>query len=64
VLDIVAVPGRLLLKLARADAVDERALEALGVRGIARAGNNSLHLLVTGQVEDTATPLRALVTQS
>jgi PTS system N-acetylglucosamine-specific IIC component len=64
VLDIVAVPGRLLLKLARTDAVDDRALEALGVRGVARAGDNSLHLLVAGQVDDTATPLRALLAQN
>jgi PTS system N-acetylglucosamine-specific IIC component len=61
VLDLVAVPGRLLLKLARTDRVDDRALEALGVRGVARTGNDSLHLLVAGPVDDTATPLRALL---
>jgi PTS system N-acetylglucosamine-specific IIC component len=64
VLDLAAVPGRLLLKLARTDNVDDGALEALGVRGIARTGNNSLHLLVAGPVESTEAPLRALLARN
>jgi PTS system N-acetylglucosamine-specific IIC component len=61
VLDLVAAPGRLLLKLARIDALDERALEGLGVRGIARTGNDALQVLVAGPVEATASPLRAVL---
>lgn len=61
VLDLAAVPGRLLLKLARPDVVDDRALEQIGVRGVARAGTASLQVLVSGPVESTAAPLRALL---
>jgi len=64
VLDLAAVPGRLLLKLARPEIVDDRALEQLGVRGIARAGKGGLQVLVSGPVESTAAPLRALLSQS
>jgi PTS system N-acetylglucosamine-specific IIC component len=64
VLDLAAVPGRLLLKLARTDNVDDSALEALGVRGVARSGSNSVHLLVSGPVENTEAPLRALLARS
>jgi len=64
VLDLVAVPGRLLLTLARADAVDESALESLGVRGIARAGTDGVQVLVAGPVENTAAPLRMLLARS
>jgi PTS system N-acetylglucosamine-specific IIC component len=64
VLDLAAVPGRLLLKLARTDTVDDGALEALGVRGVARTGNNGLHLLVAGPVENTEAPLRALLARN
>jgi PTS system N-acetylglucosamine-specific IIC component len=60
VLELAAVPGRLLLKLARPNVVDERAIENLGVRGIARAGGG-LQVLVAGPVESTAAPLRALL---
>jgi PTS system N-acetylglucosamine-specific IIC component len=60
VLDLAAVPGRLLLKLARADVVDERELANLGVRGVAKT-NAGLQVLVTGPVESTAAPLRALL---
>ena len=60
VLELAAVPGRLLLKLVRPDVVDERAIENLGVRGIARAGGG-LQVLVAGTVESTAAPLRALL---
>jgi PTS system N-acetylglucosamine-specific IIC component len=62
VLDLVTAPGRLLLKLARIDALDERALEGLGVRGIARTGGEALQVLVAGPVEATAHPLRAVLT--
>jgi PTS system N-acetylglucosamine-specific IIC component len=58
---LAAVPGRLLLKLGRTDIVDDRALEALGVRGVARPGPGGLQILVVGPVENTAAPLRALL---
>ncbi len=61
VLDMVAVPGRLLLRLARIEIVDDRKLQALGVRGIARPGGGSLQVLVAGPVDATATSLRALL---
>lgn len=60
VLELAAVPGRLLLKLARQDAVDEPGLASLGIRGIARTGTG-VQVLVTGPVESTAAPLRALL---
>jgi len=63
VLDLAAVPGRLLLKLARQDAIDEPGLAHLGVRGIARTGNG-VQVLVTGPVESTAAPLRALLSRA
>jgi N-acetylglucosamine PTS system EIICBA or EIICB component len=61
VLEVATVPGRLLLKLARPDIIDERALEALGVRGVARSSAGALHVLVAGPVDSTAVPLRALL---
>lgn len=63
VLDLAAVPGRLLLKLARQDAVDEPGLANLGVRGIARTGAG-VQVLVAGPVESTAAPLRALLSRT
>jgi PTS system N-acetylglucosamine-specific IIC component len=60
VLDLAAVPGRLLLKLARADLVDERELASLGVRGVAKT-SGGVQVLVAGPVESTAAPLRALL---
>jgi N-acetylglucosamine PTS system EIICBA or EIICB component len=62
VLDLAAVPGRLLLKLAKPDTVDDHALTALsGVRAVGRPQAGSLHLLVAGPVESTAAPLRTLL---
>jgi PTS system N-acetylglucosamine-specific IIC component len=63
VLDLAAVPGRLLLKLAREDAIDEPGLANLGVRGIARTGTG-VQVLVAGPVESTAAPLRALLSRA
>jgi PTS system N-acetylglucosamine-specific IIC component len=63
ILELAAVPGRLLLKLARQDAVDEPALANLGVRGIARTGSG-VQVLVAGPVESTAAPLRALLSRA
>jgi PTS system N-acetylglucosamine-specific IIC component len=63
VLDLAAVPGRLLLKLARQEAMDESGLANLGVRGIARTGTG-VQVLVAGPVESTAAPLRALLSRA
>ena len=60
ILELAAVPGRLLLKLAQQDAVDEAGLAHLGVRGVARTGSG-VQVLVAGPVESTAAPLRALL---
>jgi PTS system N-acetylglucosamine-specific IIC component len=59
--ELAAVPGRLLLKLARTDIVDDRALQAFGARGVARTGADSVHVLVSGPADDTAAGLRALL---
>jgi PTS system N-acetylglucosamine-specific IIC component len=59
--ELAAVPGRLLLKLARTDVVDDRALEAFGVRGVARTSAGALQVLVSGAADDTAAGLRALL---
>ena len=61
VLEVGAAPGRLLLKLVRTDVVDDHAIKALGVRGIARPGAGSVQVLVAGPVASTADPLRALL---
>jgi PTS system N-acetylglucosamine-specific IIC component len=62
VLELSAASGRLLLKLARTDVVDDRAIESLGgIRGIARSAAGGLHVLVSGPVDGTAAPLRALL---
>ena len=61
ILDLAAVPGRLLLKLARTDVVDDQALAGLGVRAVARPGTGLLHLLISGPVESTAAPLQSLL---
>jgi len=54
-------PGRLLLKLARLESIDATALAGRGLRGVARPGGATLHVLVEGPVDDTAAPLRALM---
>jgi PTS system N-acetylglucosamine-specific IIC component len=61
VLGLETAPGRLLLRLARLEGIDETALAGPGVRGVARPGGAAMHLLVEGPVEDTAAPLRALL---
>ena len=63
VLELAAVPGRLLLKLAQPDMVDERELAHLGVRGLAKTGAG-VQVLVSGPVESTAAPLRALLSRA
>jgi PTS system N-acetylglucosamine-specific IIC component len=61
VLAVETAPGRLLLRLARMESIDAPALAGPGVRGVARPGGATLHVLVEGPIEDTAAPLRALL---
>ena len=53
--------GRMLMRVADPKAVDERALQALGVRGIARPSTGSLQVLVPGSAEAWMQPLRQLL---
>jgi PTS system N-acetylglucosamine-specific IIC component len=52
VIQAESLAGRLSVRAARIEAVDESALMALGIRGIAHSGGNSLQLLVTGNAQD------------
>ncbi len=61
IIGLDTAPGRLLLKVARVESIDETALAGPGVRGVARPGGAAVHVLVAGPVEDTAAPLRALL---
>jgi len=62
IVNLETAPGRLLLTVARPAAIDASALAGQGVRGIAQPASGCVHVLVTGAVEDTAAPLRALLT--
>jgi N-acetylglucosamine PTS system EIICBA or EIICB component len=53
--------GRLLMRLGDPNAIDERALDTLGVRGIAHLTPGSIQVLVAGPAEDWAAPLRRLL---
>jgi PTS system N-acetylglucosamine-specific IIC component len=64
IVELDAAPGRLLLQVAALDAVDDAALASLGVRGTARPGGSRLHVLIAGPIEQTLTPLRALLAGS
>jgi N-acetylglucosamine PTS system EIICBA or EIICB component len=59
--DLEVYAGRLLVRAAKPELVDERALTALGVRGIARPDGASIQLLVAGRVEEWAEPLRRML---
>jgi N-acetylglucosamine PTS system EIICBA or EIICB component len=59
-LDAVA-SSRLRVRVANAKAVDERAIEALGLRGLARPAPDRVHILVGPAAAETLTALRALV---
>ena len=60
ILEVMAVPGRLLLKVARPAAVDDQGLVGQGVRAVARPTPDSVHLLLSGSGEDAAR-LKALL---
>jgi PTS system N-acetylglucosamine-specific IIC component len=53
--------GRVLVRVADAKIVDEPALRALGIRGVAHPAAGSLQLLIPGSVENWAQPLRQLL---
>ena len=61
VADVESVAGRLLVRVGDPTAVDERALGALGVRGIARPTSGPIQILVAGSSGEWAAPLRRLL---
>jgi PTS system N-acetylglucosamine-specific IIC component len=56
-----AFAGRLLVRTDRPEIVDERALTALGIRGIARTTGAPLQLLVAGSAAEWLEPLRRML---
>jgi PTS system N-acetylglucosamine-specific IIC component len=61
IVDLATAAGRLLVRTARPDKIDESALVKLGIRGIARSAADSVQLLVAGPVEEWDEPLRLLL---
>jgi PTS system N-acetylglucosamine-specific IIC component len=61
ILELGAFAGRLLIRMARPDGIDESALNELGIRGIARSAAGSIQLLVAGPADAWAEPLRRLL---
>jgi PTS system N-acetylglucosamine-specific IIC component len=61
VIDVGTFAGRLLIRTARPEKIDESALRRLGIRGIARSAADSIQLLVAGPVEKWGEPLRRLL---
>ncbi|HWX31744.1 MAG TPA: N-acetylglucosamine-specific PTS transporter subunit IIBC [Steroidobacteraceae bacterium] len=61
VVDITTAAGRLLIRTARPEKVDESALGRLAIRGIARSAPDRLQVLVAGPVEAWDGPLRRLL---
>jgi PTS system N-acetylglucosamine-specific IIC component len=61
VVDLASAAGRLLIRTARPDKVDESALVRLGIRGIAHSATDRVQLLVAGPVEEWDQPLRLLL---
>jgi PTS system N-acetylglucosamine-specific IIC component len=61
VVKLETAAGRLLISTIRPESIDEAALRILGIRGIARPAGMPLQVLVTGNVEETAEPLRRLL---
>ncbi|HEY2779625.1 MAG TPA: N-acetylglucosamine-specific PTS transporter subunit IIBC [Steroidobacteraceae bacterium] len=53
--------GRVLMRVADPKALNERALQSLGVRGVARPSADSIQLLIPGSAQDWAQPLRQLL---
>jgi phosphotransferase system IIB component len=61
IVDLASAAGRLLIRTARPDKVDESALVRLGIRGIAHSATDRVQLLIAGPVEEWAQPLRLLL---
>ncbi|HEY4443234.1 MAG TPA: N-acetylglucosamine-specific PTS transporter subunit IIBC [Steroidobacteraceae bacterium] len=61
VVDLASAAGRLLIRTARPDKVDESALVRLGIRGIAHSATDRVQLLVAGPVEEWDQALRLLL---
>ena len=61
IVDFATFAGRLLIRTARPDQVDELALGRLGIRGIAHPAADRLQVLVPGPVEAWAEPVRSLL---
>jgi PTS system N-acetylglucosamine-specific IIC component len=59
--EVDAFAGRLLVRTDRPEIVDERALIALGIRGIARTTGAPLQLLVAGSAQDWVEQLRQML---
>jgi PTS system N-acetylglucosamine-specific IIC component len=61
VVDFGTFAGRLLIRTARPERIDESALGRLGVRGIAHSAADSIQVLVAGPVEEWGELLRRLL---
>jgi len=61
VADLATAAGRLLIRAARPERIDESALAKLGIRGIARVAADRVQVLVAGPVEEWGEPLRRLL---
>jgi PTS system N-acetylglucosamine-specific IIC component len=61
VVDLATAAGRLLIRTARPENIDESALTKLGIRGIARSAADRVQILVAGPVEEWDEPLRRLL---
>jgi N-acetylglucosamine PTS system EIICBA or EIICB component len=61
ILKIETAAGRLLISMSRPELIDEPALCALGIRGVAKSSGKPTQLLVSGGVEDTAESLHRLL---
>ena len=61
VVDLATSSGRLLIRAARPEKIDESALSKLGLHGIARSAADQIQVLVAGPVESWSEPLRRLL---
>jgi len=61
VVDFETVAGRLLIRTARPERVDEAALRRLGIRGIAHSAADRIQVLVVGPVEAWGEPVLRLL---
>ena len=61
VTDLETAAGRLLIRTAKPESIDEAALAKLGIRGIAHSAADRVQVLVAGVVEEWAEPLRRLL---